>query len=43
MSYYQQNLECMPREELRALQSERLCYQVKRCYEKVTVCGFKHC
>ena len=35
MSYYQQNLECMPREELRALQSERLCYQVKRCYEKV--------
>ena len=35
MAYYQKDLECMPREELRALQSERLCKQVKRCYEKV--------
>ncbi len=34
-AYYQKEIECMPREELKALQSERLCNQVKRCYEKV--------
>jgi len=35
MSYYQKELECMPREQLRALQSERLIWQVKRMYERV--------
>ena len=28
-------IECMPREELKKLQSERLCWQVKRMYENV--------
>ena len=28
-------IECMPREELKALQSERLCAQVARMYERV--------
>ena len=32
---YQRELECMPREELKKLQSERLVWQVKRMYEKV--------
>lgn len=35
MGYYQQEIECMPREELKKLQSERLCWQVKRMYERV--------
>ena len=29
------SIECMPREQLQALQSERLVAQVKRCYENV--------
>ena len=33
--FYQQEIECMPREELEKLQSERLVAQVKRMYEKV--------
>ncbi|MBR5880943.1 MAG: phenylacetate--CoA ligase, partial [Clostridia bacterium] len=28
-------IECMPREQLEALQSERLVAQVKRCYDNV--------
>lgn len=35
MAYYQQEIECMDRAALKQLQSERLCHQVKRCYEKV--------
>lgn len=35
MAYHQQEIECMPREELKALQSERLVWQVKRMYERV--------
>lgn len=35
MGYYQKEIECMPREELRKLQSERLVWQVKRMYERV--------
>ena len=35
MKYWQENYETMPREELRALQSERLVNQVKRMYENV--------
>ncbi len=35
MSYYQKDIECMPREELEKLQSERLVWQVKRMYERV--------
>lgn len=35
MAYRDQSLECMPRDELKKLQSERLCAQVKRCYENV--------
>ena len=35
MAYYQKELECMDRAALKKLQSERLCHQVKRCYEKV--------
>lgn len=35
MAYHQQALECMPREELKALQSQRLCAQVRRMYERV--------
>ena len=35
MKYYQEEFECMPRAELKKLQSERLCWQVKRMYEKV--------
>ena len=33
--FYQKEIECMPREELEKLQSERLVAQVKRMYEKV--------
>ncbi len=32
---YNPEAECMPREQLRALQSERLCEMVRRVYEKV--------
>lgn len=35
MSYYQKDIECMDREKLKALQSERLVWQVKRMYENV--------
>lgn len=35
MAYYNQAIECMPREELKKLQSERLVWQVKRMYERV--------
>lgn len=35
MSYYQKEYECMPREKIRELQSERLVWQVKRMYERV--------
>ena len=35
MGYYQKEIECMPREQLEKLQSERLVWQVKRMYENV--------
>ncbi len=35
MGYYQKEIECMPREEIKKLQSERLVWQVKRMYERV--------
>ncbi len=35
MAYYQEKTECMPREQLRQLQSERLVWQVKRMYDNV--------
>lgn len=35
MSIYQKEIECMSREEIRKLQSERLVKQVKRMYERV--------
>ncbi len=35
MGFYQKEIECMPREEIRKLQSERLIWQVKRMYENV--------
>ena len=35
MAYYQKEIECMDRESLKKLQSERLVKQVKRMYEKV--------
>ena len=35
MAMWQKNIETMPREELRKLQSERLVWQVKRMYENV--------
>lgn len=35
MAIYQKEFECMDRSALRALQSERLCAQVKRMYENV--------
>lgn len=35
MEYYQKHIECMPREELKKLQDERLIWQVKRMYERV--------
>ncbi|MGN0180378.1 MAG: phenylacetate--CoA ligase family protein [Monoglobaceae bacterium] len=40
MSYYQKEYECMPREKIRELQSERLVWQVKRMYERVEL--FRH-
>ncbi len=35
MSIYQKEFECMDREEIRKLQSEKLIWQVKRMYERV--------
>ncbi len=35
MNYRNPEVECMPREELKKLQSERLCAQVRRSYENV--------
>ena len=35
MKMWQEEYEAMPREELEKLQSERLCHQVKRMYERV--------
>jgi phenylacetate-CoA ligase len=35
MKYFEKKLETMPRNEIKALQSERLCETVKRVYEKV--------
>lgn len=35
MSFLNREIECMPREELKQIQSERLCAQVRRCYENV--------
>ncbi|MBQ8416428.1 MAG: phenylacetate--CoA ligase [Clostridia bacterium] len=35
MGFVNKEIECMPREELKKLQSERLCQQIKRCYENV--------
>ena len=35
MAYYQKEIECMDRAELKKLQSERLVKQVKRMYENV--------
>ena len=35
MGFFNKEIECMPREELKRLQSERLCAQIKRCYENV--------
>ena len=35
MGYHQKDVECMPREELKKLQDERLIWQVKRMYERV--------
>lgn len=35
MKYYDESIECMDRAELEKLQSERLCAQVKRMYERV--------
>lgn len=37
MSIYQPEFECMEREEIKKLQTERLIWQVKRCYENVKV------
>jgi hypothetical protein len=34
-NYYQKEIETMPREEMRALQSEKLVRQVKRVFENV--------
>ena len=35
MAYFQKEIECMSREELKKLQDERLVWQVKRMYERV--------
>ena len=35
MKMWQKEIETMPREELKKLQGERLCRQVKRMYERV--------
>lgn len=37
MAIYQKDIECMDREELKKLQGERLCWQVKRMYERVEI------
>ena len=37
MSMYQPDIESMDREEIRKIQTERLIWQVKRCYENVAV------
>lgn len=37
MSIFQPEIECMNREEIRKLQTEKLIWQVKRCYENVAV------
>lgn len=37
MPIFQPEFECMEREEIRKLQTERLIWQVKRCYENVAV------
>ncbi len=37
MSFYQTEIECMDREELKKLQSERLKWQVERMYDKVSL------
>lgn len=35
MGYFQKEAECMPREEIKRIQSERLVWQVKRMYDRV--------
>lgn len=35
MAFLNREIECMPREELKKLQSERLCSEVRRCYDNV--------
>ena len=35
MGFINKEIECMPREELKKLQSQRLVAQIKRCYENV--------
>ena len=35
MAIYQKDIECMDRKELRKIQDEKLCWQVKRMYENV--------
>ena len=35
MSFLNRKIECMPREELKKIQSERLCQTVRHCYENV--------
>lgn len=35
MMYFQQDLECMPRDELHALQEEKLLWQVRHAYDSV--------
>ncbi len=35
MSFLNREIECMPRDDLKKIQSERLCAQVRRCYENV--------
>ena len=37
MGIFQPEIECMDREALDKLQTERLIWQVKRCYETVAV------
>jgi len=37
MGIFQPEMECMPREDIKKLQTERLIWQVKRCYENVAV------
>ena len=37
MPIFQPEMECMPREDIKKLQTERLIWQVKRCYENVAV------